>query len=101
MALPPGGAPTFVNNVLYVACFDHTIHAVNAATGAKIWQTDKAEQGINVNPIVVNSRVYAGVLTVISTVLTPQQGVYQWSYNAGEPIQQSARTRHIRTIPKE
>jgi len=90
MVLPAGHSPTVVNGVAYVSSFDKTIHAVDAKTGAKIWQTDEAGGGFDVSPLVVNGKIYAGNRDGRFYCFKASDGSMDWSFQTGGPITYSA-----------
>ena len=98
MDLPVGDAPAVVDGVVYVGGTDKTIHAVNLATGQKLWQTDEAGAAFYVSPLVVNGRVYAGSRDGYFYCFAAKDGVKPgvkaggllWFYKAGAPISFSA-----------
>lgn len=89
-SFPVGHSPTYVNGVLYFGSLDKTVHAVNAVTGAKVWQTDEAEAGFDTSPLIVNGKVLLGSRDGYFYAFSQSNGAYLWSYKTGGPISYSA-----------
>lgn len=92
--MPLGNSPTIVNGILYVGGYDRKIHALNAQTGAHLWEFAGAEAGYDTNPLVVDGKVFAGnrdgYMYAIGAHGAPQQGQLLWKYKTGGPIHLSA-----------
>lgn len=88
--MPVGHSPSVVDGVLYVACFDGRIHAVDARNGRSIWQTPRAGAGFDTSPLVVNGRVYAGCRDGFFYAFDARDGRLIWHFATGGPISYSA-----------
>jgi len=78
--------------VAYVGGFDRKIHAIDAATGQRLW-TFEAEKGFQTNPLVVGNKLYAGNRDgyfYAIYVSGPQTGQLAWKYKTDGPILYSA-----------
>lgn len=100
MEMPPGDAPTVSGATLYVCGTDKTIHAINAGTGDKLWQTDSAGAAFYVNPLVVNNRVYAGCRDGYFYCFDAANGNLVWYYKVGEKISFSAAYQTYAAFPQ-
>ncbi len=89
-ALPLGHSPTIHEGVAYVGGFDHLLHAVNAATGQRLWTFAGAAAGYSSNPLVVDGRILIGNrdggFYAISAQGTSTPGRLEWKFQAGGPI---------------
>lgn len=84
--LPMGNSPTVINGVVYVGNLDGKIYALNASTGAKVWESAGAKAGFSSNPIVVNNKVYAGSRDGYFYAFNLSNGTLAWQYpQAGQP----------------
>lgn len=90
MELPPGDAPSVVDNVIYIAGTDKTVHAVDAETGTLIWQSDSAGAPYYSNPLVVAGRVYVGNHDGFFYSFHISDGTLDWYYSVGEKISYAA-----------
>ena len=54
--LPLGHSPTVADGVVYFGGYDRKIHALNALTGAPLWEF-AGGAGFSTNPLVVEGRV--------------------------------------------
>ena len=92
--MPLGHSPTVIGSVAYVGGFDRQLHAVDAATGKRLWTFAEATAGFHTNPLVAGGKVYAGSrdgwFYCIGAHGTPQQGKLIWKFQAGGPINYSA-----------
>ena len=92
--LPLGNSPTLANGIAYVGGHDRKIHALDAVTGAHLWEFAEATSGYDTNPLVVNGTVFAGnrdgYIYAIGAQGTPNQGRLIWKYKTGGPIHLSA-----------
>jgi len=92
--LPLGNSPTVSGGILYVGGYDHKIHALDAKTGAHLWEYAGAKAGYDTNPLVVDGRVIAGnrdgAMYAIGAHGTPNQGRLLWKYQTNGPIHISA-----------
>ena len=93
--LPIGHSPTVVNGVVYFGGLDKKMHALNAETGAELWNFAGARAGFYVNPLVVEGKVFAGNRDGRFYGLDASDGSLLWTYpRSGEaplgPIVMSA-----------
>lgn len=97
---PVGHSPTIDNatKVLYIPSLDHTIHAVNAQTGAFIWQSGQAGGSFVTSPVVANNFVYAGNRDGYMYAFNKTSGQLAWYYQTGGPIEYSAALNPENTI---
>ncbi len=58
--LPLGHSPTVVDGTVFVGGLDKRVYALNADTGALLWQFAGAAGGFSANPLVVDGRVMLG-----------------------------------------
>ncbi len=89
--LPVGHSPTVdkTTDTMYIPVLDKTIHAVNATTGVKKWQTLKAGGGFLTSPLVANNLVYAGNRDGYMYAFRTTDGSLAWSYQTGGPVDYS------------
>lgn len=84
--LPLGHSPTVIGGKVYVGGYDKKLHALNALTGAKIWEFTGAGAGFSVNPLVVEGKVYAGNRDGYFYAVNAETGDLAWQYPAaGQP----------------
>lgn len=92
--LPLGHSPTVNNNVVYVAGYDRKLHALDAHTGAHLWEFTGAGAGYDTNPLVVEGKVILGnrdgAVYAIGAHGAAQQGQQVWRFQTGGPVHQSA-----------
>lgn len=92
--LPLGHSPTIDAGIVYVAGFDHKLHAVNARTGQKLWTFDGARAGFQTNPLVADNAVFVGsrdgAMYAIGAHGTARQGSLIWKFQTEGPILYSA-----------
>lgn len=92
--MPLGNSPTVVDDILYVGGYDRKLHALDARTGAHLWEYTGAGAGYESNPLVVDGRVIIGnrdgYLYAIGAHGTSNQGQLLWRFKAGGTIHQSA-----------
>ena len=92
--LPLGNSSTLADGVAYVGGHDRKIHALDAVTGAHLWEFAEATSGYDTNPLVVNGTVFAGnrdgYMYAIGAQGTTNQGRLVWKYKTGGPIHLSA-----------
>lgn len=86
MEMPPGDSPSVNGNTVYICGTDKTIHAVSAANGSRVWQTDEAGAPFYVNPLVVNGKVYAGSHDGYFYCFNAENGTLLWYFRVGEPV---------------
>ncbi|HET9984297.1 MAG TPA: PQQ-binding-like beta-propeller repeat protein [Longimicrobiales bacterium] len=77
--------PTVVDGVVYVATLTEQLVALDAATGAVIWQAQSSNKANIVDPVTVaNGRVYAGThWGGLLCSFDAATGVEQWSVSVG------------------
>lgn len=85
-AMPLGHSPTVAAGVAYVGGFDRLLHAVDVATGQKLWTFGPAGAGFQTNPAVADGLVYAGNRDGTLYAVDARTGELRWSYEAGGPI---------------
>ena len=80
--MPLGHSPTYANGILYVGGYDRRIHAVNASDGKlkSGWTFVGAGAGFETNPLVINSRVYAGNRDGYFYCLDANNGSLLWKW---------------------
>ncbi|MBX2998560.1 MAG: PQQ-binding-like beta-propeller repeat protein [Caldilineaceae bacterium] len=84
--LPLGHSPTVIGGKVYVGGYDKKLHALNALTGAKIWEFAGAGAGYSVNPLVVEGKVYTGNRDGYFYAVNAATGELAWKYPAaGQP----------------
>jgi len=92
--MPLGNSPTVIGNTLYVAGYDRKLHALNAITGAHLWEFSGAKAGYDTNPLVVDGRVFVGnrdgYMYAIGAHGTRNQGQLLWKFQTAGPIHLSA-----------
>ncbi len=92
--IPLGHSPTYDNGVLYVGGFDRRLHAIDAATGARLWTFDEANAGYRTSPLVADGLVMLGNrdgwFYAVKAVGDPNAGKLAWKYQTGGPINYSA-----------
>ena len=74
-------SPAVVNGVLYVPASDGRVYALNATTGALVWQSAAIEAGYP-SPAVVGGRVYVGDGRRLLPASTPSTPLREPSYGA-------------------
>ncbi len=88
--MPIDHSPTVVDGVVYFGCTDKTVHAVEAATGRRIWRTLRAGAAFDTNPVVVEGRVLIGNRDGYFYAFDAKSGKLLWYYRASGPISFSA-----------
>ena len=88
--VPIDQSPTVVGGVIYFGCTDKTVHALQAATGKRIWQTLSAGAAFDTNPVVAEGRVFIGCRDGYFYAFDAAKGSLVWSYRAEGPISFSA-----------
>ncbi len=86
MDMPPGDAPTAEGRVTYVPGTDGTIHAIQTGTGARIWQTARADAPFYANPIAAFGRVCAGARDGVFYCFDRANGELLWFKRVEAPI---------------
>jgi len=76
--------------VVYFGSTDKTVHALDAATGKRIWQTLRAGRPSTPNPVVADGRVLLGCRDGYFYAFDAATGGLVWSYRAAGPISFSA-----------
>lgn len=81
-----------VNGVVYVGGGDHSLYALNAATGTILWHTPLGVAGTNTfvwdSPLVVNNNIYIGTATTgegITGCTLVQGQLYELNATTGQP----------------
>ncbi len=96
--MPLGNSPTVIGNTLYVAGYDRKLHALNAITGAHLWEFSGAKAGYDTNPLVVDGRVFIGnrdgFMYAVGAHGAARQGELLWKYQTGGPVHLSAAYSH-------
>ncbi len=87
---PLGNSPTVVGGVAYVGGLDRRMHAIDAASGARVWISPQAGAGFQTNPLVVSGRVFAGNRDGHFYAYDAASGALQWRYRTDGPILFSA-----------
>lgn len=88
--MPIGNSPTVQDNVVFFAGFDRKVHALNAYTGATIWEFSGAQAGYDTNPLVVEGKVILGNRDGNLYALDATTGALLWKYYVGSAIRYSA-----------
>lgn len=97
--LPPGHSPTYFNGVIYLGCFDHKIHALDANTGASKsgWPSAEAGAGFETNPLAISDSytgnqplVLAGSRDGYFYAYDGNNAAVKWSFGTNGPIRFSA-----------
>lgn len=84
--MPLGHSPTVIDGKVYVGGYDKKLHALDALTGAKLWEFSGAGAGFSVNPLVVEGKVYAGNRDGYFYAVNAETGQLDWQYPpAGQP----------------
>jgi outer membrane protein assembly factor BamB len=84
--MPLGHSPTVIGGKVYVGGYDKKLHALDALTGAKLWEFTGAGAGFSVNPLVVEGNVYAGNRDGYFYAVNAETGQLAWQYPAaGQP----------------
>jgi hypothetical protein len=101
--LPPGHSPTYFNGVIYLGCFDHRIHALDATTGQRKagWPSAEAKAGFETNPLVISDShtgnqpmVLAGNRDGYFYAYDGTSAALKWSFKTSGPIRFSAAYRN-------
>lgn len=88
--MPIGNSPTVSDGIVYVAGFDRKVHALNAMTGAQVWEFTGAAGGYDANPLVTGGMVIIGNHDGYLYALDAGTGRMVWRYGAGSPIRYTA-----------
>jgi outer membrane protein assembly factor BamB len=88
--MPIDQSPTVVGGVVYFGSTDKTVHALDAVSGKRIWQTLRAGAAFDTNPVVADNRVLLGCRDGYFYAFDAATGSLLWSYRAGGPISFSA-----------
>ncbi len=80
--LPLGHSPTVVDGTVFVGGLDKRVYALNADTGALLWQFAGAAGGFSANPLVVDGRVMLGSRDGYFYTLNANTGALLWQYPA-------------------
>jgi outer membrane protein assembly factor BamB/5-hydroxyisourate hydrolase-like protein (transthyretin family) len=75
-------SPAVVNGVVYVGSIDGNVYALNAATGAKVWNYTTGG-AVDSSPAVVNGVVYVGSIDGNVYALNAATGAKVWNYTTG------------------
>ena len=78
--LPLGHSPTVVNGTVFVGGLDKRVYALNADTGALLWQFEGATGGFSTNPLVVDGKVMLGSRDGYFYSLDANTGALLWQY---------------------
>jgi outer membrane protein assembly factor BamB len=78
-------SPAVVDGKVYLGSFDGTVHCLDAATGAKIWNYTTGD-GIFSSPAVAGGRVYVGSADDNVYCLDAATGAKIWSYKTGGDV---------------
>jgi outer membrane protein assembly factor BamB len=78
--MPLGHSPTVIGGKVYVGGYDKKLHALDAFTGAKIWEFTGAGAGFSVNPLVIEGKVYAGNRDGYFYAVDAETGQLVWQY---------------------
>ena len=86
-----GFSPTVVKGVIsFTSPFDRKLYALNANTGAQIWQTavgNNNSNPLNTSPAVVGGKVYVGSNDNNVYALDAATGTVIWKYPTGDSAQ--------------
>ncbi|HQR37714.1 MAG TPA: PQQ-binding-like beta-propeller repeat protein, partial [Blastocatellia bacterium] len=77
--------PVLVDGVLYVGSGDNGLHAVNAATGQRVWRFETTGM-IRTDAVVDATRVYVGSLDGFVYAIDRQTGKELWKKNTYGPL---------------
>jgi outer membrane protein assembly factor BamB len=81
-------SPAIVNGVVYFGSNDNNVYALDASTGAKLWNYATGET-VNSSPAVANGVVYVGSDDANVYALNAKTGAKLWSYAAGDIVESS------------
>ena len=79
---PPPPSP---NGVVYVGSEDHNVYALNATTGAQVWNFTTGG-AVDSSPAVANGVVYVGSWDNNVYALNSTTGAKLWSFTTGAPV---------------
>ncbi|KPI13702.1 Pyrrolo-quinoline quinone beta-propeller repeat-containing protein [Actinobacteria bacterium OV450] len=82
-------APTVANGTVYIGGWNNELHAVDAATGERLWKFTAKDRIVS-SPAVDNGVVYAGSRDGNLYALDDRNGQELWHYAAGEPFHDSS-----------
>ena len=80
-------SPAVANGVVYVGSYDNNLYALNATTGAKVW--NYGTQAPTSSPAVANGVVYVGSDDNNLYALNATTGAKLWSYTTGGYVDSS------------
>ncbi|MEM8857062.1 MAG: PQQ-binding-like beta-propeller repeat protein [Chloroflexota bacterium] len=78
--MPLGHSPTVDGDRIFVGGFDKRVYALNADTGALIWEFTDAKGGFSTNPIVVDNQVLMGSRDGRFYSINRSSGQLNWQY---------------------
>jgi outer membrane protein assembly factor BamB len=81
-------SPAVVKGVLYVGSQDHSVYALNASTGAKLWSHATGDI-VASSPAVANGVIYVGSNDHNLYALKASTGAKLWRFATGEPVYSS------------
>ena len=83
-------SPAVVGGVVYIGSYDHNVYALNASSGAQIWNhTTTTRNGVFSSPAVVGGVVYVGSFDSKVYALNASSGAFIWSYTTGGAVSSS------------
>jgi outer membrane protein assembly factor BamB len=82
-------SPAVVNGIVYATAQDHSVYALSAMTGARLWKFATGEPILQSSPAVANGVVYAGSEDHVLYALNATTGVQLWRYVTGSSIDSS------------
>lgn len=88
--MPIDQSPTVAGAAVYFGCTDKTVHALQAATGKRIWQTLQAGAAFDTSPVVVDGRAFIGCRDGYFYAFDAATGGLVWHFRAEGPISFSA-----------
>jgi outer membrane protein assembly factor BamB len=78
----PQSSPAVANGVVYFGSDDHNVYALNASTGAQLWNYTTGGEVLS-STAVANGMVYIGSVDGNVSALNASTGVRLWSYPTG------------------
>jgi outer membrane protein assembly factor BamB len=84
-----GSEPVIVNGVIYLSSFNNNVYALDADTGAQLWQFGTGGP-IETNPTVAGGVVYVGSDDGNIYALKASDGTELWKFNTGFNVSSSA-----------